>query len=234
MNCKKFAILILSCIFTFTVCFTSFAQLDVHNVSIRKEGNDIVIQVSGWKEQKRKASGRKSYGYNLDFALLGSDANIYYTGVTQSTDTFGYYTNHREDTGSASVNGFSLFTAEHHYKTEEWSQSLNTYLSMSYGVNGRYWQSPYVVVPKANVIKIKPYTSGTVQGTWDKKGSYSFTFRITNLDSRITRFTVIDVESWYENHMTGWGVKNAFYYCINHNGVLQKDSDKVVGGAALC
>lgn len=48
MNCKKFAILILSCIFTFTVCFTSFAQLDVHNVSIRKEGTDTVIQVSGW------------------------------------------------------------------------------------------------------------------------------------------------------------------------------------------
>lgn len=94
MNCKKFAILILSCIFTFTVCFTSFAQLDVHNVTVRREGNDTVVHVTGWKEKVRRVSGRKAYNHTLDFGLLGSDANIYYTGITQSTDTFGYYTNH--------------------------------------------------------------------------------------------------------------------------------------------
>ena len=226
MNCKKFVILILSCIFAFAVCFTSFAQLDVHDVSIRKEGNVTIVQVSGWKEQKSRASGKKAYGHTLNFGLIASDANIHHTGTTRSDYSFGCYTNQKSDK-NVRINGFDVLAASPTFANINWNNSKITGRTMKYGVNNRVWQDPFVVVPEAQCQYITPFTSMTINGYWQRKGLYNITFRFENLHPAITRFTAIDVEAWYEDHLTGWGVKGARYYCINHNGVLQHDANEV-------
>lgn len=86
----------------------------------------------------------------------------------------------------------------------------------------------------------KPYTTCKATGIWATDGNYDVTLIVTDLNPKLTKIGIAKSRWQYQwgSNPAGWDGHflgdYVEYSCINHNGVLQKDSDKVVGGVALC
>lgn len=71
-------------------------------------------------------------------------------------------------------------------------------------------------------------------------GNYVITLIVTDLNPKLTKIGIAKSRWQYQlgSNPAGWDGHflgdYVEYSCINRNGVLQKDSDKVVGGVALC
>lgn len=86
----------------------------------------------------------------------------------------------------------------------------------------------------------KPYTTCKVTGIWAADGNRDITLIVTDLNPKLTKIGIAKSRWLYQCGSNTAGRDGYYlgdyveYSCTNHNGVLQKDSDKVVGGVALC
>lgn len=86
----------------------------------------------------------------------------------------------------------------------------------------------------------KPYTTCKATGIWATDGNYDVTLIVTDLNPKLTKIGIAKSRWLYQcgSNPAGWDGHflgdYVEYSCINRNGVLQNDYNKVVGGVALC
>lgn len=245
MNFKKFVTAVVGCAFSLAMCFTSFAG----NITTSQSGNTTTVHLTGTTPQGSEGPTYAAREHCLNIAFFLPQERFdggyvwSFTATTCATTTTMY------SSGFANKPCNSAPAGQLTPKDVGWDAAINrtfTYKANdSYGPElmigedtGLRWSSGQIM--PGHRYKEKPYTTCKVTGTWYGNGYYDITVVATDLNPKLTKIGIAKSRWQYQwgSNPAGWDGHflgdYVEYSCINHNGVLQKDSDKVVGGVDLC